>query len=461
MTTDAQGSDEHTGSTPAPGSEHGADSTHAHHRAFPVKLRFLEELKRRNLVRVAILYVIACYVILEPTHLIFFMLEVPVWLNRAVVLIMVAAFPLVMLFSWIYEVTPEGLRPTVDVHPSQSITHRTGQKLNKAIIVVLSLALAYFVADKFWLSGQFKTSETASAASGHGTGAVADASVLGDAKALTVGDKSIAVLPFLDMSEKKDQEFFSDGLAEELLDLLSRVPELHVAARTSAFSFKGKAEDVPTIARKLLVANVLEGSVRKSGNNLRITVQLIRADNGYHLWSQTFDRKFDDIFKIQNEIASAVVQALKVSLLESSMPKAVSTPSTDAYTSFLKARAVFEHPSRQTLEKAADALRHAQALDPTFAPAWALFAQIRTFQLESGYIPLRQARDEARSSADRAIKLDPDLCEAQVTMARIHFFFDWDWDAARADLSKALRIAPNDSNALRWMGTVALMTGRL
>jgi TolB-like protein len=185
-----------------------------------------------------------------------------------------------------------------------------------ALIAVVGLALAYIVADRFWLRKQVIPVETKVAA------AAATPSVTA-----AVNDKSIAVLPFADMSEKKDQEYFSDGMAEEIIDLLVKVPELKVPARTSSFYFKGKSTQIPEIAKELGVAHVLEGSVRKSGNHLRVTAQLVRADNGYHLWSETYDRQLDDVFKTQDEIAGAVVKALKVSLLEPGAPSATLTTS--------------------------------------------------------------------------------------------------------------------------------------
>jgi TolB-like protein len=197
--------------------------------------------------------------------------------------------------------------------------HLAGSPASRAVmalIAVVGLALAYIVADRFWLRKQVIPVETKVAA------AAATPSVTA-----AVNDKSIAVLPFADMSEKKDQEYFSDGMAEEIIDLLVKVPELKVPARTSSFYFKGKSTQIPEIAKELGVAHVLEGSVRKSGNHLRVTAQLVRADNGYHLWSETYDRQLDDVFKTQDEIAGAVVKALKVSLLEPGAPSATLTTS--------------------------------------------------------------------------------------------------------------------------------------
>jgi adenylate cyclase len=234
---------------------------HGHHPH--IEFKFFEELKHRNVVRVAALYLLACWLILDPVHVVFHMLEVPAWANRLVVVLMAVGLPAVLLFAWAFEITPEGLKPTVEVDPKRSIRTLTGRRLDRAIIVVLVLALGYFVADKFWLAKREPVPESV---------ATKPTAPLPPA-AIAVPEKSIAVLPFIDMSEKKDQEYFSDGLTEELIDRLSQSPNLKVIARTSSFSFKGKNEDARAIASKLRVANLLEGSVRKAGNELRITAQ--------------------------------------------------------------------------------------------------------------------------------------------------------------------------------------------
>ena len=270
------------------------------------------------------------------------------------------------------------------------------------------------------------------------------------------------MLPFADMSEKKDQEYFSDGLSEELLDLLSRVPELHVVARTSAFSFKGKSDDIPTIARKLLVANVLEGSVRKSGNHVRISVQLDRADNGYQLWSETYDRTLDDIFKVQNEIASAVVNALKASLLAEVVPMPKGTGNSDAYILYLQAHSIYLRASTPAdWDKVADYLQHALKLDPTFAPAWAMLSGVRSAQAgpRDGEHP--QGWEEARRAARQALALDPKLLRAHTAMAKIQLLHDWDWAGAQAQINEALELDSGDSAALWWAGSLSWAMGQL
>jgi adenylate cyclase len=441
--------DKQPGAVPPPASGSTPPSHSVH-----IKFKFLEQLKRRNVVRVAILYVVVCYLILEPFGLLVHVLALPEWIGRTVVVLMAVGFPAVLLFAWVYEITPEGLKQTVEVDPQRSIRKLTGQRLNRAIVAVMAVALAYFVVDKFWLSKHATTQQPAAQ--------VASVAPATAPAATAISDKSVAVLPFLDMSEKKDQEYFSDGLSEEVLDLLARIPELHVVARTSAFSFKGKSDDIPTIARKLLVTNVLEGSVRRSGNHLRITAQLVRADNGYHLWSQTYDRKLDDIFKIQDDIAGSVVQALKVALLEGSPPKATETQSTEAYTLYVQAKSMISRANTQgEYEKVADYLQRVLKLDPKFAPAWALLSKVHSYRAEESTSgPLAQDIEEARRAARQALALDPLLPEAHQAMKIILSAFDWDWTGAQAEAQRALALDPGNSDVVLSAGVLAFVLGQ-
>jgi adenylate cyclase len=421
-----------------------APAPHGHGHHPHIEFKFFEELKHRNVVRVAVLYLLACWLILDPVHVVFHMLEVPAWANRLVVVLMAVGFPAVLLFAWAFEITPEGLKPTVEVDPKRSIRTLTGRRLDRAIIVVLVLALGYFVADKFWLAKPPETTPPAPL----------------PPAAIAVPDKSIAVLPFVDMSEKKDQEYFSDGLTEELIDRLSHSPELKVIARTSSFSFKGKSEDVRAIASKLGVANLLEGSVRKAGNELRITAQLIRAADGTHLWSQTYNRKLDDVFRIQDEIAEAVVRSLRVSLLEGTMPSAIGTQDMEAYTLYVQARSIFVRAGTQAeWEKVVDYLQEAIKLDPSFAPAWAWLSRARTEQIDQRYVPSQQGWEEARRAAEKALALDPKLSEAHIAMAKIQMWYDHDWVGAQGQVRQALELDPSSWSALNYAAQFAKAMG--
>ena len=251
---------------------------------------FFVELKRRNVIRAAVLYLSAVWALAQGIAQLGPSLGMPEWGTRWFLVAACIGFPFWLAFAWFYEWTPEGFKREHEVEAHESITHHTGRKLDLAIIGVLAVAVVLLLTDRFVLR--------------HGVN-----------QAAAAPEHSIAVLPFVDMSPRKDQEYFSDGMSEELLNLLAKVPHLQVTARTSSFSFKGKNLEIPEIARQLHVAHVLEGSVRKSGNQLRITAQLIHAADGYHVWSETCDRRLDDVFAIQDEIAAKVVRELKVTLL--------------------------------------------------------------------------------------------------------------------------------------------------
>jgi serine/threonine-protein kinase len=316
-----------------------------------------------------------------------------------------------------------------------------------ALLVASAVTLAYFVVDKFWLSKRVATERPAAT--------VATVAPASPAPAAAVSEKSVAVLPFVDMSEKKDQEYFSDGLSEELIDRLTKIPDLRVPARTSSFYFKGKSEDIPTIARRLMVAHVLEGSVRKSGMTLRITAQLVRADNGYHLWSQTYDRKLDDIFKVQDEIAGAVVSALKVSLGDSRALKVATPKNTEAYTLYLQGRAINRNASTKAqYDSAADYMRQAIKADPTFAEAWAWLANVLSNEVEFVDVRADAVGAEMRGAAERALALDPNLADAHVAKSGIYQSIDWDWEAAAAEAQKAYDLDPTNSNNANLVASV-------
>ena len=282
------------------------------------------------------------------------------------------------------------------------------------------------------------------------------------AQAEAATDKSIAVLPFDDMSEAKDQGYFADGMAEQILDLLAKVPSLKVIARTSSFQFKGKAEDVRAIGDKLGVATVLEGSVRKAGNRLRITTQLIRASDGSHLWSETYDRTVDDVFHTQDEIAAAVVSALRVSLLGGASPKATVTTSTEAYTLYLQGLAVWQRYTADDTARARELLERALKLDPKFAPAWAALSGTYGDSMVFGLGSETRAAVVAhmRETAERALALDPTLANVHAAMSTLAFA-EFDLRTSEAELRKALELEPGNLPALSSGIYNAIAFGRL
>jgi TolB-like protein/tetratricopeptide (TPR) repeat protein len=296
-----------------------------------------------------------------------------------------------------------------------------------------------------------------------------------------ISDKSVAVLPFVDMSEKRDQEYFSDGMSEELIDMLTKLPDLRVPARTSSFYFKGKSITIPDIAKALGVAYVLEGSVRKSGKVLRVAVQLIKASNGYHVWSETYERKLDDVFKMQDEIAGAVIKALKVSLLSGGAPMAQLTTSREAYDLYLQARALINRDTSDDTLTAYSDLQRAVTLDPGFVLAWASLADIlsstyvewyRVFPHRTSSAPvdtdplrdwssiLTQVRTAAHAAAQQAIGFSPELAEAHLAMGQVPSRLDYDWAAADAQLTIARGLEPGNARISLEAADVLIDLGR-
>lgn len=277
--------------------------------------------------------------------------------------------------------------------------------------------------------------------------------------ASAVDESSIAVLPFVDMSQAKDEGYFSDGISEELLNLLSKIPQLKVAARTSSFSFKGKGVEIPEIARQLHVANVLEGSVRKSGDQLRITAQLIRAAEGYHLWSETYDRKIDDIFKIQDEIAGEVVKELKVKLLGA--PPKTRTTNPEAYALYLQARELWRQYTPEALEKSHALYRQVIEIDPRYAPAWDGLARNFLAKANNGVLSNQEGYARAREAEEKALGIDPDYAPAHAALGWIATNGDNDLAGAARHYQRALALDPTDLDVLRNAAGFLSNLGRL
>jgi len=410
-------------------------------------LRWVEEIKRRNVGRVALLYLIACWLILEPVHVIFHMLDVPVWANRLVVILMALGFLPAVIFAWVFEITPDGLKPTEEVPEAESIRRLTGRRLDRAIIGVLAVALAYFVADKFWLSRHSPAAPDEQVAR-------AVSAIKGPAAEFAPPPHSIAVLPFVNMSGDAQQDYFSDGLSEELLNSLARVAQLQVAARTSSFSFKDKAVDIADIAHKLNVGAVLEGSVRKAGTRVRITAQLINAVTGFHLWSQTYDRELRDILVLQTEIATAVTNALQATLLRdsSALMELGGTQNPQALDAYLRGQTfVGAAPAKDASFTQIAAYSEAVRLDPHYAKAY--IAKSFALTAYAGNVAtgaeIREYFGQARAAAEQAIALAPELGEAHTALALVLTQGFADYAGAAAESERALTLSPGSAQVVR------------
>jgi len=433
-------------SAPHQGSDHHAAPDGVH-----IQLRFLERLRRHHIGRVALLYVGVCWVILEPAHIIFHMLGVPEWVNRVVIIAMVLGFPVVVIPAWVYAVTPPALKPAA-LDERRSLLRRLNRRLNGAIAAVAALILAYALLYHFWLGKHITEPIIEEAHSSLDAQPVAGAAT---------PQRSIAVLPFVDMSQARDQQYLADGLAEELLNLLAKIPELRVAARTSSFVFKDKPKDMTTIAKELHVAHVLEGSVRKAGNQVRITAQLIRADSGYHLWSETYDRKLDDIFQLQDQIAAAVVEALKVKILGGSRPERAAPANLEAYNLYLQGRFFAGLHTKQGFVQALDYLEQATKLDRAYEPFWTQLSIVYGDMAARGFMPAEQALPKAREAARVALDLNPKSARAHVALGYLHMNDDWDWAAADREMRQALALEPGSADVLHAAGSLDLVLGRV
>ncbi len=409
----------------------------------------IDKLRQHHVGRVALLYLGVCWVILEPVHVVFHMLAVPEWINRLVIVLMVLGFPIALITAWGYSSQP---RNPAEQHERRTGLRRLNRRLNSAIGAIAVLMVLYFLLYHFWLGKHITEPISEEARAG------ADAEPIAGAP---VPQRSIAVLPFLDMSQAKDQEYLADGLAEELLNLLVQVPELRVAARTSSFTFRDKAADVPKIAKELHVAHVLEGSVRKAGDKVRITAQLIRADSGYELWSETYDGTLDDIFKLQDRIAGSVVQALKVKLLGGALPERAAPANVDAYNLYLQGRFFAGLHTKEGFAQAVDYLERAVKLDPSYEPLWTELSIVYGDMAARGFMPPEQALPKARTAVQQALRLNTKSARAHVAMGYLHMNDDWDWAAADSEMSQALALEPGSSDVLHAAGSLDLVLGRV
>ncbi len=412
--------------------------------------QLFEELKRRNVLRVAIAYLAVSWLLIQIVETLFPIFGQSDALVRIVVILLIIGFPLILIFSWLYELTPDGLKLERDVDRSRSTVNRTGKKLDRAIIVVLTLSLGYFAFDKFVLDPARDAEREETVAKQARSEALVE----------SYGDKSIAVLPFVNMSDDTGNEYFSDGISEELLNLLSKIPQLRVISRSSAFSFKGKDIAIPALAEQLNVAHVLEGSVRKAGNRIRITAQLIEARSDTHLWSESYDRTLDDIFATQDEIAARVVEQLKLTLL-SNETLSVRKTDPEAYALFLQARHIRLQNNPEAYEKALQLYQQALAIDPNYPPALEGLAEMYVYHGLFGLLPVDEASRHAREAIDRALAIDPQFGVGVAGLGWIAMLYDHDMAASARHFERALMLDPTDLDIIDGVAFLAEAIGRL
>ena len=419
-------------------------------------MSFFAELKRRNVFKVATAYIIVGWLVMQAGETLAPALRLPEWTNSLLAFLLILGFPLAMFFAWAYEMTPEGLKKEKDVNRSQSITQVTGQKLNNVIIGILVLALGYFTIDKFVLDPQ-RDAELVNATQTATENAISESADTG-----SDADRSIAVLPFINMSSDPEQEYFSDGITEEVLNLLAKIPDLKVTSRSSVFSFKGQNTDIPTVAEKLGVAHVLEGSVRKSGNRVRITAQLIEAEKDVHMWSETYDRELNDIFAIQDEIAHKVAQALRITLLGEDEARLDQVASTEinAYDLYLKGLQGINESGYVSLDRSATLFQEALTLDPSYTPAKIGLVTAWTAMATTGAISYQQALDRGLPLLEQILEEQPQNSAARFQMANLKVF-QGDNAAAEKAFIAALDDDPRNAHGLKQYGRFLFNNGRV
>ncbi len=373
---------------------------------------FLAELKRRRVFRVAVVYAVVAFVIWQAAEIAVPGLNLPDWVLTLVILLTVLGFPIALVLAWALEITPEGIHRTPALEP---------------------------------------------AVGGDGEDAAEPA-----ATPVEPQPTSIAVLPFTDMSPEGDQEYFCDGMAEELINALTKVKELRVAARTSSFQFKGKSEDVCEIAKMLRVGSVLEGSVRRAGDRLRVTAQLVTAEDGYHLWSETYDRQLEDVFAIQDEISRAIVDALRPTLLGEPEARLVSasTKSMEAYDHYLRGRHYWDQRYKVGLEAALKYFQKAVEIDPGFALAYRGIGDCYTVLGIYGFLPPDEGRSKGKAAVFRALELNEELSEARASLGWSHFFYGFEWELSEKEYQRAIELSPSNAEAHTWYGVLCGAQGR-
>ena len=414
-------------------------------------MSFFTELKRRNVFRVGIAYAVTSWLLIQVSDILLESIGAPPWVMQTMFVVLAVGFVITLFFAWAFELTPEGVKKEKDVDRSASIAPRTGQKLNLGIVALLVITLAYVAYDKLVLDGLLETgSVTTSELPATQAETPADPAPMIEIFEPADTQKSIVVLPFINMSNDPDQEYFSDGLSEELLNVLAQVKDLRVISRTSAFAFKGKDIDIPTIAAQLGVSHVLEGSVRKAGNDVRITAQLIEVATDSHLWSDAYNRNLENIFEIQEEISKAIAAELQVTL-GTSANTGNPTDNLEAWQLFLRGRNLYQNRGEAQLERSVSLLKQAVALDPGFADAWANLAAANIVYGYGREDDFEVYYRDGRQAALRAIEIDPNNGFAHAVLGLVNMG-NLAWEDAMRELDLAIELNPNETNSLLWKG---------
>jgi len=424
----------------------------------------LAEMERRSVIRVAGLYLVCGCLIVQVAASVLPMFAAPAWALKALVASLAIGLVPALVLSWVFELTPEGLKLDSEVVRSDSQSRQTAQRLNRTLVVVMLLALAYVGFDKFMLAPRREGAKPASVNTADAQVAVATGN--SSSTETVIPTKSIAVLPLANASGDQDQQYFSDGLSEDLITALSQFDGLKVIGRHSAFQFRDSKDDARTIGAKLGVAHLLEGSVRRAGDTVRITAHLIRAADGSTVWTQRYDRPYHDLFALQDEITHAVAKALKAHLLDEAGAVAHSdrppSGNLDAYSAWLQGSFHVARGTEDDLRTAIDAYTNAIRIDARYAQAWAGLSNAWS-RLASRFLDGANIADgyaQALAAVDTALSLDPNLTAAHLARGKLHMYADLDWMRAEAEYRRALELAPNDSSARASLAEVLAALGQ-
>ena len=403
--------------------------------------KFFAELKRRHVYRVAIAYGVVAWLVIQIATQVFPFFEIPNWVVRLVVLVIVLGFPVALIIAWAFEMTPQGVKRAEDIAPNEYIPHWSARRFAALIVAIAMVATGLMM---FPLVRNKSTSTARITA------------------APTPSQKSIAVLPLLNESGDPNDEYFSDGLSEELIAALAQIKGLKVIGRSSSFRFKDKKEDSKTIGKKLGVSTLLEGTVRKQGDQVRIVAELVKAADGSELWSRTFDRELKDIFAVQAEIAGAVATSLELTLLgtDDTSAKNISTNSVEAHNAYLQGHFYFQRRNLEDYRMAVGFFDQAIRLDPDYAMAYAERSEAWAWIGDLSSEKRKEAWAAAAGDAEKAVAIDPDLAEAHAALGWVRFFIEWKFAEGLAELRDAQQLSPWNPTANDLMARVVIYLGQ-